>query len=176
MSLALILGGAACVWDDAKAALELVRPDLFVAVNDMIAKWPGNLDAVASLHPHNLPRWLAARRDAGFDPPGEVWSHIRAPAVTKTTSDWRGSSGLFAVKIALIEHACSGAILAGVPMDRSENFARPGKPWPDAHAFYPGWSARKRDIEKRARSMSGWTRLLLGAPTPEWLEAMKAKR
>lgn len=174
MSLALILGGAGCVWADAVGALKLARPDLVLAANDMIALWPGPLDCVGSLHPDNLPGWLAARRAAGLPQPGEVWSYRAAAGVTRITQDWRGSSGLFILKVALFERRCAGAILAGVPMDRTEHFVRRGKPWGDAHAFYPGWNDHKRDVEKRMRSMSGWTRHIFGAPTAEWLVQMKA--
>ncbi len=172
--LALVLGGAACVWDDALAALRLARFDLVLAVNDMIPRWPGPLDCAVTLHPDNLPGWLAARRIKGRRDPGEVWAHRLAPSVTRTTSDWRGSSGLLAVKVALVEHAADGVVLAGVPIDRSEHFARPGKPWGDAHAFYGGWCDHKAQIERRTRSLSGWTGKTFGPPKPEWLVEIKA--
>jgi hypothetical protein len=73
----------------------------------------------------------------------------------------------------LYERNCEGAILAGVPLDRSPSVVG-GAVWMDAHAFYPGWTDHLPQIAKRARSMSGWTQLRLGAPTAEWLAEMKA--
>lgn len=171
--IALVLGSAACVWADVTAALKLTSPGLVVAVNDMIVRWPLPLDCAATLHPDKLPRWLAARQDAGLPAPRQVWCHRQAKTVTNVTADWRGASGLLALKIALYEHKCDGAILAGVPLDRSPHVGG-GEPWKDAHAFYPGWTDQLSKIVKRARSMSGWTQLRLGAPTPEWLAEMKA--
>src|SRR3954469_12773150 len=171
--IALVLGSAACVWDDVAAALDLAKPDLVIAVNDMIHAWPLSLDCAATLHPQNLPRWLEARAAKGFPPPAQVWSHKPAPHVTHTTADWQGSSGLLALKVALYERKCVGAILAGVPLDRSPHITDE-LPWKDAHAFYPGWADHTSQIVRGARSMSGWTQLRLGSPTVEWLADMKA--
>lgn len=174
MTIALVVGGAACVWADALAAVKLTRPGLVIAVNDMIPRWPGPLDCAGALHLDRLPAWLTARQDRGHPAPGEVWSYRASPAVvTNTTSDWRGSSGLFALKVALFERRCDGAILAGVPMDRTPHVTG-GAPWKDAHAFFPGWADHLKHIAARARSMSGWTMARLGAPTDEWLASMKA--
>jgi len=173
MSVALVLGSAACVWDDVRAALALAAPDLVIAVNDMIPRWPAALDCAAVLHPAKLPGWLAARQNAGLPPPGQVWCHKHAPGVTHATQDWRGSSGLLALKVALYERKCDGAILAGVPLDVSPHVDSV-EPWKDAHTFYPGWTTYLQRIKTRARSMSGWTQLRLGAPTAEWLAEMKA--
>lgn len=174
MALALILGGASCVWDDACAVLRLAAPDIIIATNEMIARWPGPLAHAATLHPLNLPGWQAGRRIKGNAPPGLVWACKAAPGVDRVTSDWRGSSGLFAAKVALIDLRMAGAILAGVPLDRSPHFARGEGPWRDAHAFYPGWIDHKREIAGRLRSMGGWTQQLVGAPTPEWLASVGA--
>jgi len=173
MTVALILGGAACVWDDARAALKWAKPDIVIAMNDMIPRWPGHIDHAVSLHPKNYPGWLDARRAAGRPDPGLVWSYRQAPRVQKITNDWRGSSGLFAVKVALVCMSMHGAILAGVPLDRSNHFVR-DKPWTDAYAFFPGWADRKREIAPRVRSMSGWTRQQFGEPDAAWLAKMNA--
>ena len=105
-----------------------------------------------------------AARCAAIRRPGEVWSYRAAPHVQKITADWRGSSALFAVKVVLVEAGISGAILAGAPMDRTPHFVRPGA-WSDAHAFFPGWYDHRKLITPRLRSMSGWTKQLVGAPT-----------
>lgn len=175
MTVALVLGGAACVWADALAAAKLFKPDIVIALNDMIPRWPAHIDCAATLHPDNLPGWLDERRTRGLSGPGEVWSYRMAPRVQKITPDWRGSSGLLGVKVALIALHTTGAVVAGVPLDRTDHFVR-GKPWGDAYAFFPGWLAHERDIKHRARSMSGWTRKFVGEPDADWLVKMDAAR
>lgn len=173
MTVALVLGGAACVWADALAAVKMFAPDVVIAVNDMIPRWPGPLDCAVTLHPNNLPGWLDDRFARGYPIPGQVWSYRAAPRVDRTTGDWKGSSGLLAVKVALLERRTTGAVVAGVPLDTAPHVTG-GKPWGDAYAFFPGWADHMRDIKDRARSMSGWTRTRLGEPDAEWLAAMDA--
>jgi hypothetical protein len=176
MTLALVLGGASCVWDDALAALRLATPDVVLAINDMIPLWPGVIDHAVSLHPDQLPGWIAAREANSTLPAGfkSVWSHRNGLVVTKTTPDWAGSSGLFAVKVALFELNIDGVIVAGVPMTRSDHFVRRAE-WLSCGAFINGWSVRIAQIKPRTRSMSGWTREQLGAPTPPWLASINAR-
>lgn len=178
MTIALILGGASCVWDDAKAALALADPDAVIAINDMIPAWPGKIDYAVTLHPNKLPMWLAKRRERGMETDFPCWAHRRdrANGVTHYCSDWQGSSGLFAIKVAIQQIGISGAILAGVPMTPTPHFVRgESKPWKSANAFIAGWKRHMDEIKSVARSMSGWTRQQLGAPTPEWLAKNKAK-
>lgn len=174
MTVALVVGGAACVWADAAAALKLVKPDIIITMNDMIPRWPGHIDHAVTLHPNSLPGWLDDRRARGRADPGLVWSYRQAPRVQKITDDWKGSSGLFAVKVALISLNVQGVILAGVPLDRSNHFTR-GKPWTDCQAFYCGWAHHKPKIIHRVRSMSGWTRMMFGEPSADWLARLKAQ-
>ena len=174
MTVALILGGAACVWADALAALRLFKPDIVIATNDMIPRWPAHIDCAVTLHPNNLPGWLDDRAARGLGAPGEVWSYRLAPRVQRITTDWKGSSGLLGIKVALVERRTTGAVVAGVPLDRSPHVTGDGKPWGDAYAFMPGWADHKRDIKERARSMSGWTRTYIGEPDADWLARMDA--
>lgn len=168
MPLALVVGGASCVWQDVEAAMRLATPDAFFVINDMIPRWPHRLDYVTTLHPDKLDGWLTARKKAGHPAPGQVWAHRHAKLVDKVTNDWAGSSGLFAVKLAL-ELKFSGVILAGVPMTPEENhFVRQVK-WSSARTFRNGWQKHLTDIKHKVRSMSGWTKSILGEPTPEWL-------
>ena len=65
-SLALILGGADCVWDDLEAVGRLcdVPSAVVLAVNDVGYAYPGRVDHWCSLHPENFERWEAKRADA----------------------------------------------------------------------------------------------------------------
>jgi hypothetical protein len=175
MTLALVVGGARCVWDDAVEVYRRATPDLVIVANDMIPRWPFPLDHAVTLHPQKLPGWLNARLAIGRDRPRVVWSHCREANVDRVTADWQGSSALLALKIALVELKADAAVLAGVPLDRSPHFIRSTGEWTDAHTFVAGWRARQKEVEPRTRSMSGWPRTMFGEPTPDWLASIGAR-
>lgn len=182
MTVALVLGGAACVFNDVEVALALGKFDGVIACNDMAARWPGRLDAAVSKHPERWTGWLAARERRRFPAPDRVISHLEAEgqaseAVTGHT-EFRfpgqtasGSSGLFALKVALVDLGFDKAVLCGVPMSADRGHFAYGPTWPDAIHYQPAWREALPAIQDRARSLSGWTRNLLGAPTKDWLTA-----
>lgn len=171
MPTALILGGAQCVWQDAVNALRLFTPDAVFAVNDMIAEWPGRLDYAVSLHPDKLSVFVRAREQHGYSSGFQTWAHKASArdGVQKTTADWRGSSSLLAVKIAIVEEKFDAVVLAGVPMSKEQGHFKRRKPWTSAEMYRKGWHLHLGEIAPYVRSLSGWTRELLGEPTPTWL-------
>jgi len=52
-------------------------------------------------------------------------------------------------------------ILAGCPLAAKTRYDE----------FHRGWQIRFETIKNYVRSMSGWTKELLGSPTEEWLNA-----
>lgn len=174
MNTCLILGGASSVWNDAAAAFDLFRPDMVIAVNDMIGSWPDYLDIAASLHPEKLHIWLNERRHNGFNEP-QTWAHKASgpngkveARIDRTTDDWAGSSGLFAVKVAL-KCGCDRVVLAGVPMSADGAHFFDAEPWQEASAYHKAWLKYQSEIAPFVRSMSGWTADLLGRPDASWL-------
>jgi hypothetical protein len=169
---ALVLGGAACVWDDAKAAKELCEYDLTIAVNDIGTVWPEHLDIWATLHPEKFKKWQDSRaaRKLNTDYRAITWvsGAKRDARIDAKTADWGGSSGLFAVKIAL-EANCTHIVLAGVPMTSTPHYHSPVKKWKYADTHRPRWERHLPKFKDKARSMSGWTRQLLGPATKEWI-------
>jgi hypothetical protein len=183
----LILGGARSVMDDALAALRLFTPNQIVAVNHVGILWPGRIDKWCTLHPDELHVWQEQRRQAGRNDDYESITfhtspHRRAsrPArieryVDQKWPDQRntGSSGLFAVKVA-IEDGASHIVLAGMPMTLDGgHIVRPGE-W-DAGSYQETWR-EQADRLGNVRSMSGWTSLLLGRPTQDWLAEQPSPR
>ena len=88
-----------------------------------------------------------------------------------------GTSGLFAVKIALLL-GYEKIIVCGVPMDNSGHYFDPddvnvnqAAKFGDDKATIAPWSdIAKREVPKqRVRSMSGRTATILGKPTKEWV-------
>lgn len=167
MRTALCLGGAASLHDDI-AALPIAF-DGVVACNNAGIIWPGNLDAWVSLHPDKLSSWAERRHAAGHPPPARLVGHEAAAVVTHVSHfNFRGcagsgSSGLFAVKVALEDLGFDRAVLCGIPLDgRAHFFAVPR--WKDFKSFRSAWCELPSAITCRIRSMSGWTRDLLGSP------------
>lgn len=178
----LVLGGAACVWRDTDAALALGCYDGVIACNAIGARWAGPLDLWATLHPENLPRWIAERRARGLPdgyrtacPPGDELDRSHAKrfgADLRISYRWAGmrksgSSGLYAVKVAL-EQGYDRLVLAGVPMTTAPHFDD-ASPWRHAGDYAAAWLVALPRIKDRVRSLSGFTKALLGPPAPDWL-------
>lgn len=185
MSIALVVGGGACVWSDVRLALELGEFDAVVACNDAAAAWPGRLDAAVSLHAEKWGFWMERRRLAGRPLPDLIIGHAEAkrgvvpmPSCVTGYVEHRfpgqkdtGSSGLFALKFALVDLGIDRAVLCGVPMTAEQNHFFDERRWGGATSHRRGWKQALPQIADRARSMSGWTAELLGKPTSDWLAA-----
>lgn len=180
-TLALIIGGAACVWSDLEKAQEFGPFDAVFAINDMLAHYPGPVDFAVSLHPENFAQWLGDRAARGFPAPQTVIAHKGNTQETRPRRydvdeliDYRwpgmeisGSSGLFAVKIA-IDKGFDRIILAGVPMDPAQPHFFDAGNWTPADTFWPMWVSMLGRYGAQTRSMSGRTRALLGNPPESW--------
>lgn len=158
----LVVGSAACVYNDLQHAPEYGP---VVAVNQAMFSLPVKADIGVTLH-HEITRELAQNY------PGRLFCARGTDYVTDVLpvrEDWKnGTSGLFAVQVALSLGA-KKIILCGIPIDDGPHFNTERglsrgtqdvipmhrKPWIDAAA-----ELRNSGV----RSMSGWTRGLLGGP------------
>lgn len=177
----LVLGSAASVWDDERAARELCEFDAVVAVNEAAVHYRGRVDVWATLHPEELWHWTAERAQDGREPARAFATHDPAPLSARSEPvhvlDYRwpgmgtqsGSSGLFAVKAALEVLDAERVVLAGVPMSTAEPHFNKGEPWAKGAPYLDAWRVALPFIRDRVRSLSGFTRNLLGAPTPDWI-------
>lgn len=167
---ALVLGSAACVWDDVEAALSLGEYDGAVGCNHIGIIWPGRLDAWVTLHQNRLATFIVQRRRRG------LIDHELVAGPENITCGFpgqpgTGSSGLMGLKVALVDLRFDRAVLCGIPLDGDKgHIQRPGF-WPHAEIYQRSWLTALPNFADRARSMSGWTEQTLGRPTPEWLEA-----
>ena len=163
MKSILILGGAKCVWNDIKSLGEWNHD--VAAANDIGAKWPTELAFWVSLHPRKLKKLEDIRAKAGF-PAGYVkyGNKYGRPMVDWVDVDWGGSSGLFAVKIALTLKY-DRIILAGIPMEAAEgHFFNKKEEWAQCNQYRKGWERHLKELKPYVRSCSGWTQRLLGGP------------
>lgn len=184
--IAIVLGSAAGVLQEIIDMQSLCAFDGVVACNDMIAHWSGTLDAAVTLHPEHMAEWLAQREASGFPAPAKVivakewrewFRHIeleeKLPLKPDVVTPYRfegqadsGTSGLFALKVALVDLGYSKAICCGMPMTMEAGHfnSTASDPWFGAIRHRAGWEQALPAIAGRARSTSGWTAELLGQP------------
>lgn len=175
---ALALGGADGVWQDVERSEAILGEQwwgLVVACNRAGVDWPGRLDAWCSLHPEKLLSvWAPARITDEY----ETWSDPnrgeRGAAPTDHHLDnWGGSSGLFAVQVAL-EVGADRVVACGMPMDRRAHYHGTAA-WTEYENFRAAWERKADELEPHVKSMSGWTRELLGTPTRAWIDTQVAR-
>lgn len=164
---ALVIGSANTLEEDERRARELFTPDLLIACNHAARDHDGPLDHWVTMHPDLLPMWLADRRSHGRPDPGFFWRprHRSDPngIECRFIENWGGSSGLLCVAVAL-ELGCARVVLAGVPMLPNAKHYDSDKRWDEARAYHRAWEQRLPYMQGRVKSMSGWTRDLLGSP------------
>lgn len=173
---ALILGGANTLEADRAAALALFEPDLIIASNHAARDEPGRVDAWATMHSELLPRWIRERKAAERPPAGQYWHARHRPCLVegaRPIESWGGSSGLLCVAVAF-QLGCTHIVLAGVPMVKTNRHYDDERPWLEARQYWPSWERRRAQMQGRVKSLSGWTRDLLGGPTEEWLDGIAA--
>ncbi|MFC5353557.1 hypothetical protein [Azospirillum himalayense] len=165
MNTFLVVGSAACVWDDLAAWGG--RPAKVIAVNRMIGAYKGRLWAGATLHHEQAEEFRASR-------PGKwpLFAPEQAAGVSKTfpkRDQWNGTSALYAVRIAL-EHGADRVVVAGAPLDDGPHFYESDSLRRWLAQYRMGWTKHMPQIKDRVRSMSGWTREALGHPFEgDWL-------
>lgn len=177
-NLAVVIASACCWEDDMHTFLEgYESPVDVIAVNDAGWLYEGDIDHWVTLHPEHFPVWLDKRptRDGILFWTGADRTHRYDGVDFNTVGHWgAGSSTLFAVTVGLYM-GYSRMVLCGAPMVSVPHAAGAsewdGKPWPnhEVQVHRQGWTYHKDRIAGSVRSMSGWTRDLLGAPDAEFL-------
>lgn len=181
---AVILGGAISVWRDLDSLIELVGADGWdstFAINNAVADYDGRIDYAVSLHANKFDLWMGEREKRELEPPHNFFGHSGKvkPRNYDLTDvfDYKwpeqhgsGSSGLFAVRIAL-ELGYNRIALCGVPMQSAEaHYWQKSRAWEIGERYQRDWEATKHRFENQVRSMSGWTRDLLGPPNADWFD------
>jgi len=172
---ALVIGGGREIWGDVEAALKIGEFDAVIACNDIGAAWSGEIEAWVTLHPENMAGNMKLRAERGYPKARKIAYHQETAGAPKpdiiSTYNWRrphksASSGIFAAKVGIeLGFKC---VLCGVPLTMTPHFNLTGE-WKHASSFHQGFNDALPHIKDHVRSMSGFTRKILGAPTPEWL-------
>lgn len=176
-----ILGSAACVFTDYENAVKDYGYQNVILVNDMGLEFAGAAVAWATLNGEQFPRYLKQREAKGYPAIPRLFTGLSAgdfDVVKRTATDIveakflpeqqvGGSSGLFAVKVAIADLGYERAILCGIPMTIDQAHLTDPALWNDAPSFYAGWRQALPHIKGKVFSMSGWTKNLLGSPRDE---------
>jgi len=168
----VVVGCAECVWDDI-SSVSFNGKDVLV-LSDMGMFFPGTITHWASCHPNIIVGGKLVRDQRRYHE--DFLSHIpdyAAPKigdVTWTIPKLAGTSGMFGTLIG-IGLGYTKIILAGIPLNRSGHFWNPKiKVKFDKSGIRLSWQQISQKIfNNKVRSLSGWTRELLGSPTEEWL-------
>jgi len=161
----IILGSAPCLMDDLDAMPWICLYDYMAIGLDAVDRYPAGLKYVATFHPAEITDIRKRREVYGGNTDYKVISH--EPQNTDIViEDWwkpSGSSALLGVQAA-IRLGYDRIILCGCPLQGKDRHGG------DYHTmFSKGWNDRIKEIKDHVRSMSGWTRELLGVPTEEWI-------
>ena len=186
MTLAIVLGSAQGVFQEVAEAMRLCQPDMIIAVNDMIPAWPDALHAAVSFHAEKMRHWLRRRQMNGYSIPQGVvipsewpeWYQVLhkdkldfEPTLQTPYrfdgQDESGSSGLFAVKVALVDYGVDRVICCGMPMEPDVRYQHRHRRWYSAIRHRKGWEQSREQL-RNVRSMSGWTADFLGRPSRQW--------
>ncbi len=182
MRRCLVIGCGPDVWSEVAEAEAMTDFDAVICVKLAGVFWPRPFYAWATLHPEFMPKYTAMRDERGYPGGHEIVGPLEAELGTKNRAfhvdrrlsyRWKGmnasgASGLYGIKIAM-DDGFDQIVCAGIPMTSEPHFARNLSSWKERGSFMRGWELALPILKGRVKSMSGWTREKLGAPTPEWL-------
>ena len=162
----LALGGAGGVWDELEEARS-IYPDADVgAVNEAGRDYTGTLTAWATLHVDKFHPWQRHREQKGLNTDYIAVSNKGhpLPRVDRVERElWSGTSGLYLCQVAILTLGYDLVICCGMPLTDTPHYFDSGKWWA-APNYRRGWKEAVNHIGPKIRSMSGWTRDLVGHP------------
>ena len=174
----IVIGAAPCWEDDLEAARKYVPDWPVVAVNTIGALYPDDIAVWVSVHGRDLLKWMPLRAERGYNTDYTAYGNFSdseddGGAVRWNRPNKGGSSGLHAVELAM-EIGYKKLILCGMPMDgdqRCQSFdGAATQATCNYESYQSGWEKLYPRLKGKVRSMSGWTKALLGKPTKGWLK------
>lgn len=165
----LVIGCAAGVWDDIKAAQALGSFDAVYCVKQMGIHYPKKFYVWVTLHPEAMDVYEIERKALGHPggyqivapPPSELGTHGKKGNIARRVSylwpdavtNGSASSGIYGAKVAL-EDGFSKIVLAGIPMTPEGGHFLPGtknvlgqtrgKTWDGHGAFVSGLNESRK--------------------------------
>lgn len=167
------MGSAPCLQDDLVniPGILFLECDYMAIGLDAVDKLAQPIRYFATYHPIEINAARKRREDAGGNLNYMVISHQPHEGVVDMIVPFEppsGSSSLLGV-LAGIKMGYCRIVLAGCPLTgKNERGA-------SYDSFREGWEKKLGSIKEKTRSMSGWTREILGPPTDEWLAGQDGK-
>lgn len=168
----LVLGCAPCMWDDLERAPKIRD---VMAVNRAGTLYLDPIRHWTSAHGIALVEWIKERERLGGDMNFQAFGNFTQSQDSgrverRNWHDWGGTSSLYAVRVAL-DAGWVRVVLCGVPLTGKEGLTRDGRIVYESgyETYQKPWSDHIDLLRDNVRSMSGWTRELLGEPTADWL-------
>lgn len=168
----IIIGAAPCVVDDVYAVIKMMESEKgyesfdFCAIGiDAVNKcrWP--IQYFATYHPSEIDTAKERRASLGGNTNYRVISHVQYQDKVDMIVPFEapsGSSSLLGV-LAGLEMGYGKIVVCGCPLTGSNDKGY------DYSNFRTGWTEKVNAIKDKTRSMSGWTKELLGSPDKNWL-------
>lgn len=168
----IALGGAVGLWDELEEAQRLFPHADVGAVNDAGSEYSGHLTLFATLHPEKFGDWQRIRERRGLNTDYTAISHKLVAGAwvdLRKSQVFSGDSGLYLCQVAAIHFGYERIIACGMPLNEDPHYFDSAA-WQDARRYRRGWreASQQPELRDKIRSMSGWTRGLLGSPT-DWL-------
>lgn len=168
----IIAGGAYCLWQDYhKLPSEFKKAADVMVINATGLYWPHNFQHWVSLHRENFKSYRKFCFKSYVTHSNRV-----ATCVDRVWNieSWGADSSLFACKVAL-RLGYDRIILIGVPLDGGPRFYDPegAKCYFDTTNLHDIWKTDSSEFENKVRSISGYTKDLLGPITEEWINGLE---
>jgi hypothetical protein len=160
----IIVASAPCARDDITSLPATFSFDWLAVGVDAVPLIDGEMSYVATYHPEDIPVIRDVRKTMGGNLDYRLVCHVPKEGVDIVIpfEAPSGSSALLGV-LAGLRDDYHKMILCGCPLEgqspQKNNYAD----------FRKGWEAKFDMVREVVRSMSGWTKNLLGPPTEEWL-------
>ena len=172
METILIIGRAPCWEEDLKNIESIIGIKYDIVAVGEDCPYEGHVDYLATYHHNGIPLYKKSREEKGLNTDYKVVSHLQ-PKNEKDRVDYickyeppSGSSALLGTLMSL-QLGYTKIVLVGCPLEGKNNHGH------SYSVFRIGWKEKYDYIKDYVRSMSGWTKELLGEPTKEWWEQGK---
>ena len=169
----IILIGCAPCWKDDLDKLKVIVDDFDVMAIGLDCPYSGQIKYFVTYHLQDIPIYKMRRRNANYNSNFLVIGYKKDIEVDiiELHKNPTGSSALLGV-VAAIRLGYKKIILCGCPMEGKsrEKFGR------DYNHFQKGWISRFSEIKDFTRSMSGYTKEILGKPIKEWINDIQTSR
>lgn len=167
MTDVITLCGCAPSWEKDLNRLSEMVVDFHVMSIGVSCPYEGYVKYFATYHIKDIPEYKIKRTRLGFNIDYKIISHrneLKYPV--DFVFEYKPPSGSSALlgAIAAMSFGYKKIVLCGCPLEGVN-------PKQSSYAmFRKGWTVHKNEVIGKVKSMSGWTKELLGEPTREWLK------